>query len=98
MARVVVNTGEVAALAAGAGVSGGVARVAAEVADRARALAPRETGTLAESIGVEVERSPDGVVAHVGTSLLYGLFQEVGTSKMPANPYLRPALDGPVNL
>lgn len=31
--------------------------------------------------------------AHVGTDLEYGIYQEFGTGKMAAQPYLRPAFD-----
>lgn len=33
------------------------------------------------------------LVWRVGTNLLYGFWQEFGTSKMPAHPWLRPALE-----
>lgn len=37
--------------------------------------------------------SADRQQAFVGTNLEYGLFLEIGTSKMAARPYLRPTLD-----
>lgn len=36
--------------------------------------------------------SPDRQQAYVGTNLDYGLYLELGTSKMEARPYLRPTL------
>ncbi len=47
------------------------------------------TGTLRRSITHEVV----GDVGRVGTNVEYGIFIELGTSKMSASPYLRPALE-----
>jgi hypothetical protein len=47
---------------------------------------------LRESIGHRLYVGKNGLVARVGTDDLDGLFQEVGTRKAPAHPYLRPAL------
>ncbi len=49
----------------------------------------RRTGTLARSITYEVLPG----TARVGTNVKYGKFLEVGTSKMMARPYLRPAVN-----
>lgn len=70
--------------------------VARQVADRARSSAPRRSGALAESIGYEVDRDGAELVARVSWSrdAFYGLFVELGTSRMSAQPFLRPALDG----
>ncbi len=62
----------------------------------AKAKAPRDTGALAEGIGISKDlKGKKGVLAEVSTSeeTYYGLFQEYGTSKMPKHPFLRPALD-----
>ena len=60
-----------------------------EVASVAAGLAPKRTGKLADSIGSV--RTADGasITAHAS----YALFVELGTRKMRAQPYLRPALD-----
>jgi len=49
-----------------------------------------QTGTLKASIGYEMS----GAVARVGPSTVakYGKFLELGTSRMAARPFLRPAL------
>jgi len=74
------------------------AEAGAEVIEKAASQkAPRRTGRLASSITHEVkEKSRTGVEVAIGpdTKAFYGLFQEFGTSKMPAHPFLRPALDG----
>lgn len=60
----------------------------------------RPSGYLRSSIGWEL-RTEHGLRARVGSFAItndgrnfdYGLAQELGTRKMPAQPYLRPALD-----
>jgi HK97 gp10 family phage protein len=53
------------------------------------------TGTLRRSIRVlrDVDRVSGSRVAYAGTTVFYGRLIELGTSKMPARPFLRPALD-----
>ena len=55
----------------------------------AKNLAPVDTGNLRNSITHEVE----GKEARVGTVTEYAVFQELGTSKMAAQPFLNPALE-----
>jgi len=63
---------------------------AREVARAAQASAPVLTGSLRGSI----EAVPVGTLrARTLVGVRYGVFQELGTAKMSANPYLRPALD-----
>ncbi|MGF7429586.1 HK97 gp10 family phage protein [Thermoanaerobacterium thermosaccharolyticum] len=70
---------------------------AAEVVkDAASKKAPRRTGKLARSMVYKTkEKSKTGVEIVIGPDkdAFYGLFHEYGTSKMPAHPFLRPALD-----
>lgn len=73
--------------------------------DMASSLAPVETGKLQISVvtGTQLTRRQKssaykagklGVAeVHVGTSLSRGLFQEFGTFKMGAHPFMRPAWD-----
>ncbi len=71
-------------------------------AEQARGKAPRATGTLAEEIDYEVVPERNKVVGYVGVKAggiaanqgkaYYGYFQELGTSKLPARPFLRPAV------
>ena len=50
----------------------------------------KDTGNLHDSITSEVDAGQ--MTARVGTDLDYGLFLEVGTSKMAARPWLRRSL------
>lgn len=66
------------------------------IEDSASQRAPRRTGRLAGSIIHEVaSKTKDGVdvIIGPGRDAFYGLYQELGTSKMAPNPFLRPALD-----
>jgi HK97 gp10 family phage protein len=55
----------------------------------AKANCPVDTGNLRSSINHKV----DATTAQVGTNVEYSEYVEYGTSKMAAQPYLRPALD-----
>ena len=80
-------------------------KAAQPIDDMASALAPKLTGRLQVSviIGTKLTRSQRssaykagklGVAeVHVGTALSRGLYQEYGTIKMPAHPFMRPAFD-----
>jgi HK97 gp10 family phage protein len=80
-------------------------KAAKPIDDQASALAPRDTGKLEISVitGTQLTRRQRssaykagklGVAeVHVGTALSRGLFQEFGTYKMPASPFMRPAWD-----
>lgn len=51
-----------------------------------------DTGRLRASITHDLSVDAAGLVARVGTDVEYGLYQELGSSKMAARPWLRPAL------
>jgi HK97 gp10 family phage protein len=55
----------------------------------AKNLSPVDTGNLKGSITQKV----DGSEARIGTNVEYSPYVEYGTSKMAAQPYLRPAVD-----
>lgn len=59
----------------------------------ARDLAPYDTGALRGSIDLEITGEGQKAIAEVGTPLDYGYWQEYGSTKNKAVPYLRPALD-----
>lgn len=66
------------------------------IAAEARDLAPRDTGALAEGIHAEAGRVQQGRAQfNVGPSKeeWYGELVELGTEKMAAHPFLRPAFD-----
>lgn len=96
MTNVRLDQAAIRALAGNSGVKDGLDRVGSQVADRARAAAPRRTGAGAESISHEVGTDSTGAFVHVSWDRdhFYMLFHEIGTSKTPARPFLRPALDG----
>ena len=55
---------------------------------------PKDTGNLARSIHTDVtERSNTRVMTEIGTDVEYAPYPEFGTSRMKAQPYLRPAFD-----
>lgn len=57
-------------------------------------LAPVDTGNLRASIVSEVRDDVrDRVAGYVGTNVEYAPFQEFGTSRMDAQPFLRPAIE-----
>jgi HK97 gp10 family phage protein len=84
------------ALGESADVQNALESVGRQVADRARAAAPKATGAGAASISHEVATDSDGTHVRVSwdNDHFYLIFSELGTSKMPARPFLRPALDG----
>lgn len=61
----------------------------------AKTAAPVDTGALKNSISSEI--TGDGrsgtMAGEVGPTVDYGLWQEIGTSRMPPQPYLAPAFD-----
>ena len=59
----------------------------------ARDNAPVDTGNLKQSISTEHERSIEAATSTVYTNVEYGLYQEMGTVKMAAHPYMMPALN-----
>lgn len=65
------------------------ARSARNIAKRAKELAPKDTGALAESI----EAKGNGATWTVEVGVDYGGFVEFGTRYMDAQPYLGPAAE-----
>ena len=68
-------------------------RLGVRVNRRAKQLAPVDTGRLRSSIVNETQLDERGLVEIVGTDVEYAGHVELGTSRMAAQPYLRPALD-----
>jgi HK97 gp10 family phage protein len=63
-----------------------------QIAGEAAKNAPVDTGALRNSITSESHMEGDlTFIAQDGVE--YGIFQELGTSKMPAQPFLIPALE-----
>jgi HK97 gp10 family phage protein len=76
------------------------------IATQAKALSPVDTGQLRNSIGYilnnresglfekgekQISSKPDKGNAHVGSASDHAIFQEFGTVKQVAQPFLRPA-------
>ncbi len=66
-----------------------------EVAETAATLAPKASGAGAASIHAEPAEDADGTAVDVSWDRdhFYMGFHELGTEKMAARPFLRPALD-----
>jgi len=67
-----------------------VAAGAEAVQGRAAAKAPVDTGALRNSISAGFFRS---LLWHVGDGVEYGIYQELGTSRMAAQPFMVPAVE-----
>lgn len=79
----------------GAPAAQAIRRTALAIEADAKALAPVDTGNLRNSISSEV--TGDGrfgaITAEIGPTAEYGIYQEFGTSRMAAQPFLGPAFD-----
>lgn len=62
------------------------------VEDSAVQLVPVDTGLLKKSINRRLITRKGVIIGQVGTNVEYAPFQEFGTSKMKARPFLTPAL------
>lgn len=100
-ARIVFNERELAALLSGPNgvVAKDLLRRGQRVETRAKVYAtgygggPRvRTGRLRGSITSELRRDAGGLVVVIGTATSYAPYVELGTRKMRARPFLRPAL------
>lgn len=67
-----------------------VQKTAADIAADAKSIAPVDTGNLKGSIGVT---RLDRLEAEVGPTAEYGIYLELGTSRMAAQPFMGPATD-----
>lgn len=63
----------------------------AKLQAKAQVNAPVDTGDLKGSIGLEL--SDGGLTATVEPTMEYSAYVELGTRKMKAQPYLKPAFD-----
>lgn len=78
-----------------AAVKGGLRSAVARALERigllaegyAKDLCPVDTGNLRNSI----THTSEGKAVYIGTNVAYGKYPELGTVKMAAQPYLRPA-------
>lgn len=68
-----------------------VAKTLADIEADAKVLVAVDTGNLQNSISTELD--DDGLGGEVGPTADYGIWQEIGTSTQPGQPYLGPAFD-----
>lgn len=68
-------------------------RLGLKVQRGAKRRCPVDTGRLRASIAEELGEDSRGLVEVIGTDVTYAPHVEYGTSRMAAQPYLRPALD-----
>jgi HK97 gp10 family phage protein len=59
----------------------------------AKLLSPVDTGYLRRSIRRKTDSKGNGAIGRVWTTTEYAIYQEFGTSKMKAHPFMRPALE-----
>lgn len=95
MALVVVHEAEMQALLSGSqsGVVRDLMRRGRAVQNRAKELVHVDTGRLRASITLTPLTIDGEFAVHVGSNVEYAGFLEYGTSRMPAYPFLRPALE-----
>ena len=67
-----------------------IAKTAFAIEATAKTLAPVDTGALRNSI---VTEEISHKVLRVSDSVEYGIFQELGTSRNPAQPFMVPAVE-----
>lgn len=79
----------------GAKAAAATLKTAADITRDAKILAPYEFGTLENSIGMSVtgNGATGQISVEIGPTVDYGIYQELGTSRMAAQPYLFPATD-----
>lgn len=70
-----------------------ISKVGLDVQRDAQIMAPVRYGTLRNSISVSFQVGMGQMRAEVGPTVHYGIYQELGTSRMRAQPYLFPAAD-----
>lgn len=85
-----------------------VRKAAFDIEAAAKAQAPVDTGALKNSIYTvtsdssdysggdmpQVDTPANDHTAYVAVGMSYGIYQEYGTSHMPAQPYMTPAVEG----
>ncbi len=71
-------------------------QAAVRVRKRQKQLAPKEDGDLTRSITYRIRGTRWRRTAEIGPKMSekYPLYQEVGTARMRANPYVAPSIEG----
>jgi len=86
------DRGQIEKLAGGKDIRKGLEIVGQVGEDAAKRYVAVDTGNLRRSITHELGGRGFNQYVRIGTNVLYGLFQEIGTRNMPAHPFLRPAM------
>lgn len=68
-------------------------KAGADTQSRAEARAPVDTGNLQNSITRRTTRRKNQVETVVGPEADYGIYVELGTSRMAAQPFMNPSAD-----
>ena len=72
-----------------AGARTAMTRTAYAIEGTAKVLCPVDTGNLVGSISTDI----DGHTAEIGPTAEYGIYVELGTSRMAGQPFMAPAAD-----
>jgi len=81
------------------GVQDAMEKVIEHIVEKAKALAPMDTGKLRSSVvGVVKKMSADIIEGHVEASVAYAQYIEFGTSTSQAQPFLTPAIDAALKI
>jgi len=70
-----------------------VQKAADDIEGVAKIKAPFDTGNLMSSIQEQKEPDSSDLTKYVGPHVEYAIYQEYGTSRMRAHPYMRPAAE-----
>ncbi|MGN8718404.1 HK97-gp10 family putative phage morphogenesis protein [Atopobiaceae bacterium LCP21S3_F11] len=75
-------------------------RAAVRVRKRQKQTAPRDTGALVKAIGYRIRGTRWTRTAEIGPRMakMYPVYQEYGTARMPASPFVRASVDGEEDL
>jgi HK97 gp10 family phage protein len=73
------------------GIQNGLEGAGAEMEDTARQIVPVDTGFLQSTLYHRVD--PAALTLEIGATADYAMYVEMGTRRMAAEPYLRPAFD-----
>ena len=87
--RIVISSGAVPALESA--LADKMEAVVGRVVKNAKRIVPVDTHNLQDHIEGEVGLESGKVIGRVGTDVDYGVYVEQGTSRMAAQPWLRPA-------
>lgn len=70
-----------------------MARTAIKCETTAKRMCAVDTGRLRASIKGTIVDEGGEIVGYVGSDVEYAIYQEMGTERMAAQPFLRPAVD-----